>query len=88
MVPYFTSDDYLRATLREGRPGRVMPAFPGLSGDQVSAIIGHIRSWSDTDGPTYPAETLNGQLARGKMLFAGHCAACHGDKGQRGVARG
>jgi len=82
------SDDYLRATLREGRPGRVMPAFAGLTGDQVSAIIGHIRSWSDTDGPTYPIETLNGQPERGKTLFAGHCAACHGDKGQGGVGTG
>jgi cytochrome c oxidase cbb3-type subunit 3 len=82
------SDIYLRATLREGRPGRVMPAFPALSSDQVSAIIGHIRSWSDSDGPTYPAETLQGQPERGKTLFAGHCTACHGDKGQGGVGTG
>ena len=82
------SDNYLRATLREGRPGRVMPAFPGFSSDQVSAIIGHLRSWSDTEGPTYPAETLNGQPERGKTLFASHCAACHGDGGQGGVGTG
>jgi len=82
------SDDYLRTTLRRGRPGRVMPAFHGLSDDQVSAIIGHIRSWSDSDGPIYPVEALHGQPERGKTLFAGHCAACHGDKGQGGVGTG
>jgi cytochrome c oxidase cbb3-type subunit 3 len=65
-----------------------MPAFPGLSSDQINAIIGHIRSWSETDGPTYPSETLNGQPERGKELFASHCAACHGDKGQGGVGTG
>ena len=82
------SDDYLRATLREGRPGRVMPAFPGFSDAQVSAIIGHIRSWPDSDGPTYPIATLNGQPELGNTLFAGYCATCHGDKGQGGVGTG
>jgi cytochrome c oxidase cbb3-type subunit 3 len=82
------SDDYLRVTLREGRPGRVMPAFPGFSGAQVSAIIGHIRSWADSDGPIYPIETLNGQPERGETLFASYCATCHGNKGQGGVGTG
>lgn len=79
------SDYYLRATLREGRPGRVMPAFPGLSSEQVSAIIGHLRSWSDAEPPIYTAETFNGQPERGKTLFASHCADCHGDSGQGGI---
>jgi cytochrome c oxidase cbb3-type subunit 3 len=82
------SDEYLRLTLREGRPGRVMPAFPSLSSKQIRAIIGHIRSWSDIQRPTYPAEVLPGQPVRGKTLFASHCAACHGDKGQGGIGTG
>ena len=31
------SDDYLRKTIHLGRPGRVMPAFPSLSGEEVEA---------------------------------------------------
>ena len=46
------SDDYLRVTLRVGRPGRVMPAFPGLTEQQIDAIIEHMRSWSDSQRPT------------------------------------
>jgi cytochrome c oxidase cbb3-type subunit 3 len=82
------SDDYLRATLHEGRPGRVMPAFPGLSDDEVSAIIGHIRSWSDGDSPDYRTAPIHGQAERGEVLFANHCAGCHGDRGQGGAGTG
>ena len=81
------SDDYLRLTLREGRPGRVMPAFSNLSDAEVEAIIQHIRSWSGEVGPDYAAGTLQGRPERGATLFAKHCAACHGDKGQGGTHR-
>ena len=69
------SDDYLRATLREGRPGRVMPAFPSLDDAQVNAIIEHIRSWSKQPRPQYSDERLSGEAQRGATLFRQHNAA-------------
>lgn len=82
------SDDYFRQTLRYGRPGRVMPAFPGLGNDQVNAIISHIRSWSDSDAPVYSGIKLQGDAARGKQLFLKNCTACHGESGDGGKGTG
>jgi len=82
------SDDYLRATLREGRPGRVMPAFSAFDQGAVDAIIAYMRSWSGQPGPHYSADSLAGRPERGAKLFATHCAACHGDKGQGGAGTG
>lgn len=82
------SDDYLRLTLREGRPGRVMPAFPSLGDNEVDAIIKHIRSWSEQTAPRYSSEPGKGNAERGQTLFAAHCVACHGEKGQGGVGTG
>jgi len=82
------SDEYLRATLREGRPGRVMPAFSGFDQEAVDAIIGYIRGWSKQPAPHYSPGAITGRPARGEKLFATHCASCHGDKGQGGAGTG
>ncbi len=82
------SDDYLRKTLHEGRPGRVMPAFPALDEQAVDAIIGHIRSWSEKPAPVYSDQALQGNAEHGSTLFATHCAACHGVHGQGGAGTG
>lgn len=76
------SDDYLRKTIRLGRPGRVMPAFTYLAPAEVDAIVRHVRSWSRGTPPTYPAQRVKGDPERGKRLFAQHCAACHGADGE------
>lgn len=76
------SDDYLRKSIRLGRPGRVMPAFPQFSEAEVDAIVAHIRSLSSDPAPVYSSEPIKGDVARGEKIFAQHCAACHGDKGR------
>ena len=38
------NDNYLRQTIRLGRPGRVMPAFMQLSDAEVNAIVGYLRA--------------------------------------------
>jgi len=82
------SNDYLRNTLRHGRPGRVMPAFPALAEAQVDAIIQTVRGWSDAPAPEYHGKPVKGDAAHGKQLFAQHCAACHGEHGQGGTGTG
>ncbi len=82
------SDDYLRNTLRVGRPGRVMPAFPNFSDAEVDAVIEYIRGWSWQAFPVYNSDPLSGDSEHGKVLYVRHCAGCHGDKGHGGIGTG
>ncbi len=82
------SDRFLAATIRSGRPGRVMPAFPVLSNSQVKAIVRHIRGWSGLAGPEDDRTPIEGDPGVGQALFAQHCAGCHGDHGQGGTGTG
>ena len=81
-------DDFLRKTIRLGRPGRVMPAFSRLSDAQVDAIVRFIRSWSGKPAPVYPQTPVKGDVKHGKALFASYCAACHGANGEGGRGTG
>lgn len=82
-------DHYLRTTIRRGRPGRVMPAFTQLRDEEVNALARHIRSWQPPETKSQPPiKARPGNTARGQPLYAQHCAACHGDKGQGGHGTG
>jgi cytochrome c oxidase cbb3-type subunit 3 len=81
-------DDFLRQTIRHGRPGRVMPAFAQLSDAQIDAVVGHIRSWSTKPAPEFVATPVKGDTGHGKSLFATHCVACHGEHGEGGKGTG
>jgi cytochrome c oxidase cbb3-type subunit 3 len=82
------SDDYLRKSIRLGRPGRVMPAFSRLSDAETDAIVAHVRGLSDEPAPTYDEQRMAGSADRGRELFAARCAVCHGDHGQGGQGTG
>jgi cytochrome c oxidase cbb3-type subunit 3 len=81
-------DDFLRMTIRLGRPGRVMPAFPALSNTQLEALVGHIRGWSDRPAREFSASPVTGDIAHGRELYAVHCADCHGENGEGGHGTG
>lgn len=82
------SDEYLRRTIRSGRPGRIMPAFPSLSDVEVKAIVDHMRGWSNTPLVEFDATPVNGDANRGKELFKQGCAQCHGSDGKGGKGTG
>ena len=82
------SNRYLAATLRHGRPGRVMPAFTRLSNAEVDAVVRYIRSWYHGPVPTYTDAPVKGNPEHGKQLFAEHCAMCHGADGRGGKGTG
>ena len=82
------SDEYLKNTIRLGRPGRIMPAFPKLSDAQVSAIVEHMRKWSTVPAVTHNTEPVKGDAKHGAELFASHCAQCHGETGKGGTGTG
>ncbi len=84
------SDDFLFKTIRNGRPGRVMPTFSDLSDAQVHAIVAHLRSWGTASqaAVSHGDEKVKGDAVHGKKLFAQHCAACHGANGEGGHGTG
>lgn len=88
VVHRLVPDDYLRKTIRHGRPGRVMPAFAALSDAEVEAIIRHVQGWGSGTPPAYSAAPVKGDAARGRQLFATHCASCHGAGGEGGKGTG
>lgn len=82
-------DTFLRQTIREGRPGRVMPSFRYLDDAQVEAIVHHVRGWMPAGRQVdIPQATIRGDAGRGRALYAQHCAACHGANGEGGHGTG
>ncbi len=83
------TDEYLRLTIREGRPGRIMPAFHDLSSGQIVAITKYIRSWSNVPGPVRESQVIRGDVQRGQSLYKTNCSACHLDDGSgKGLGTG
>ena len=82
------SNEYLKKTIRHGRPGRIMPAFETLSDAQVSAIVSHIRGWSDKPVPAEDNTAVKGDSAKGKKLYAKYCSHCHGTNAEGGKGTG
>lgn len=81
-------DEYLRRSIRNGRPGRVMPAFPTFSDREVDAIVKFVRGWNKSTPLNYSRIPVRGDIPRGKQLYAKHCAACHGESGGGGKGTG
>ena len=81
-------DDYLRRTIRHGRPGRVMPAFGTLSDMEIDALVKYVRGWNKGPRNTFATQQIRGDSRRGKQLFGQYCAACHGDNGEGGKGTG
>lgn len=82
------SDDYLRRTIRHGRPGRIMPAFKSISDSEVESIVGYVRGWSDKPALEEVSQVIIGDPKNGRKLFVEHCAKCHGEGGEGGKGTG
>ena len=82
------SDEYLKKTIRNGRPGRIMPAFQGLSDAQITAMVKHIRAWTDKPAIKEDMTPIEGDVKKGKKLFAERCVQCHGEEGRGGKGTG
>ncbi len=80
------SDDYIYKTVRNGRPGRIMPAYETLSDAQIRALIDYLRIWA----PKKAISELQarGDVVRGRILYAKHCVSCHGEDGSGGDGTG
>ncbi|MBI5613155.1 MAG: c-type cytochrome [Gammaproteobacteria bacterium] len=81
-------DDYLRKTIRLGRPGRVMPAFAQLSDAEVDAVVGYLRALAPAGAKPVAVKAKPGNAARGAELYEKRCASCHGAHGEGGHGTG
>ncbi len=81
-------DDYLRKTIRLGRPGRVMPAFAQLSDAEVNATVDYLRTLAPVGANPVTAKAKPGNAVRGAKLYENRCAACHGAHGEGGHGTG
>jgi len=82
------SSQYLKQTIRLGRPGRIMPSFYWMPESDIDAIISFIGQWRKTPARIWPNTTINGDAIAGNKLFSSHCASCHGEQGRGGVGTG
>ena len=93
------TDDDLRRVIKGGLSGTAMGLFNQLSDDEVSSVIEYVKSFSRrwrkaenygtpmklAAAPNWLAEPEH--IGKGKVLFATHCATCHGaDADGKGAA--
>ncbi|MBT3783963.1 c-type cytochrome [bacterium] len=78
------SDDFIKKTIKNGRPGTSMPPRPDLPERDINAIISYLRDIPvkvpvhyNVD-PRYEAE---GDIKSGKFNFERYCQYCHGTNG-------
>lgn len=83
------SDEFLRATIRHGRPGRRMPAWGektgGLRPEEIATLVRFLRELGggvEAMADPRPARWVAGDPARGSALWAANCAGCHGADGE------
>ncbi len=84
------SDDFVRESIRRGRPGRRMPAWGekegGLKPDEIDAIVAHLRVLGGVAATESAPQRQpgSGDASEGRQLYTAHCAQCHPLDGQGG----
>lgn len=82
------SDNYLRKSIRYGRPGRVMPSFNNLSDNEILSVVKYMRTWTGKPGKVFSKKHIKGSAKAGKKLFNQYCVSCHNTGGTGGVGTG
>jgi cytochrome c oxidase cbb3-type subunit 3/ubiquinol-cytochrome c reductase cytochrome c subunit len=84
------SDEFLKRSIREGRPGTAMAGYTKdrggpLGDDEIASIIAYLRE----GGPKpldLPAGPGPGVATRGQAVYDQQCQRCHGTRDARGEA--
>jgi len=72
--------------IRHGKKGTQMPAWEKiLTPTQVKSLVLYVRSWSGGKVDRSEVLSAEGTVRRGRAIFYGHCAGCHGSKGEGGI---
>jgi mono/diheme cytochrome c family protein len=84
------SDQLIAETIRQGRPGRRMPAWSesegGLRSEEIQSLVSYIRSLGGAAAQPIeqPAERrwITADANHGLQLYGRFCAGCHGANGE------
>ena len=81
------SDEFIKDTIRKGRPGTAMVQRPDLSDQVLDDIVAYLRALRG--GPTKQIEVdptkdlaSKGDAKNGLDLYGAYCASCHGEGGK------
>jgi len=77
------SDDFLAIGIGRGRPGTAMAGYARAAGGplsetEVAQLIAFIRNGKPAP-PALPTTPIEGDAARGAVVYADKCKECHGD---------
>jgi len=82
-------DDYYRFRIAAGhgvrRPPSGAASSPPLGRDEIDGIVAHVRGREGPGASVADVLAASGDGRRGKGLYRGLCAGCHGTKGQGGI---
>ncbi|MBI2193407.1 MAG: c-type cytochrome [Planctomycetes bacterium] len=79
-------EDYYLDIITHGRKGTPMPAWKAaLTPTQIQSLVKYIRSWFPAGLDRTRVARERGSVPRGRALFRGNCAPCHGPRGQGGI---
>jgi mono/diheme cytochrome c family protein len=83
------SDEFLRETIRKGRPGRRMPGWDkdgGLKPAEIDSVIAHLRRLAAIEKTPADAEPsrVSADIRAGEQRYTASCSGCHGKKGEGG----
>jgi mono/diheme cytochrome c family protein len=85
------SDDFIKQTIKSGRPGTAMIARADLSDKVVADIISYLRS-APGEKPSNihvdSSKKFTGDAIKGHQLFGNYCSSCHGENGAGYVSGG
>ncbi len=79
------SDNFIRSTVLQGRPGTSMAPRPDLQGAPLEHVIAYLRDLpvsNPIDRELHADRECRGTPANGERLFARFCASCHGPNGE------
>lgn len=82
------SNDYIKKTIRLGRPNRIMPSFYRMPESDVNEIIHFLDSWRKAPAPLWDIKPIVADKHAGKILYKNKCATCHGNNAQGGKGSG
>ncbi len=79
-------DGFYLDIITHGRKGTAMVAWAEiLTPTQLRSVVQYIRSWVPTGMDRSRISTKLGDVERGRALFRGNCAGCHGLRGEGGI---
>lgn len=77
------SDEFIKTTVKKGRPGTNMISFAFLKDGQIDNIVAYLRSFQRTKTRKYDRGwKATGSSKNGKRVYEAVCSQCHGINGK------